>query len=208
MNSQLAAALQRDDVSRETIERLHAFVALVEKWTVRINLVSPSSLPAIWSRHVVDSAQLFPLAPSDFLHWADLGSGAGFPGIVIAILAAERAHPPAVTLIESDQRKAAFLHTAVRELDLKAQIIARRAEAIEPLEADVVSARALGPLVTLLPLAHRHLRAGGMALFPKGRRALEETSEAQQSWRFELSETPSMTDPDARILRIERIERA
>lgn len=193
------------DVSRETSDRLEAFAALVAKWTPKINLIAPGTVAEIESRHIEDSAQLYALAPPGFRHWADLGSGGGFPGIVIAILAAEHDPTACVTLVESDQRKATFLRTALRELGLSATVASDRIEALAPLQADVVSARALGPLPTLLGLVARHLAPEGRAILPKGRGAAAEVAAARASWRFDLAETPSKTDPEARILRIERI---
>lgn len=195
------------DVSRETLDRLSALAALVDKWTKRINLIAPDSRADIWNRHIRDSAQIVPLAPAVLGRWIDLGSGAGFPGLVVATILKE--HDPAaeVTLVESDARKAAFLRTAVRTLDLSVQISTDRAEALPPHEAAVLSARALAPLRGLLDLAHRHLSADGIALFPKGRARAAEIAAAGANWRFALSETRSITDPEAAILRIERIVR-
>jgi 16S rRNA (guanine527-N7)-methyltransferase len=193
------------DVSRETDDLLDRFSALVARWTPRINLIAPSTLAQIGSRHIADSAQLLPLATPDWTHWADLGSGAGFPGIVIAILARHRSPSPRITLVESDQRKAAFLRAAVQDLGLSTRVQAERAETLAPLGADVLSARALAPLAGLLPLAQRHLALGGRALFPKGRRAEDEIATARTAWRFDLISHPSHTDPQARILQIEGI---
>jgi 16S rRNA (guanine527-N7)-methyltransferase len=192
-------------VSRETEARLTALVALVARWTPRINLISTATLPEIETRHILDSAQLLAFAQPHWAHWADLGSGGGFPGLVIAILTAE-SHPSArITLVESDQRKATFLRTAIRDLALTAQVQTARAESLPPLAADVLSARALAPLPALLPLALRHLAPGGRALFPKGRRAEDEIAEARRVWHFDLTSHPSRTDPEARILQIEGI---
>lgn len=209
MNLSLESVLEnRMDVSRETSERLRMFAELVGKWTKQINIIGSGTTDDIWDRHIVDSAQIFPLAPENFSHWVDLGSGAGFPGIVIAILAAQDNPTAAVSLVESDQRKAVFLRTAARVLGLRVRILAERVENLPPLEADVISARALGALPMLLSLAHPHMTTGGVAIFPKGRRATEELAAAKVTWRFDHDGTPSMTDPDARILRIERIRRA
>ncbi len=196
------------DVSRETEGRLTAFAALVAQWTPHINLIAASTLPEIGPRHIADSAQLAGLAPPGWTHWADLGSGGGFPGIVIAILAAQTAPSARVTLVESDQRKAAFLRTAIRTLGLTATVHCARAEALPPLAADVLSARALAPLPQLIPLALRHLAPTGTALFPKGRRAAEEIAAARASWRFTLLSHPSQTDPEARILHLNEIAHA
>ena len=190
------------DASPATLERLEAYEALARRWTERINLVAPSTVPDLWTRHIADSAQLWPLAPSGARTWADHGSGGGFPGLVIAILAA-KAGAPQVTLIESDQRKCAFLRTAARELGLKPTILDQRAEAAPPQAADVVSARALAPLPALLPLVVRHLAPGGTALLPKGRDHAAELEAARaQGWTFAAEALPSATDPSARILRL------
>jgi 16S rRNA (guanine527-N7)-methyltransferase len=188
--------------SPATLDRLAAFEALARRWTARINLVAPSTVPDLWTRHIADSAQLWPLAPASARSWVDLGSGGGFPGVVIAILAAE-AGGPRVTLIESDQRKCAFLRTAARELGLSVTILDERAEAAAPQAADVVSARALASLSALLSLIARHLAPGGTALLPKGRDVAAEIEAARSSgWRFEVEALPSATDPSARILRV------
>ncbi len=190
------------DLSPATLERLEAFEALTRRWTEKINLVAPSTVPDLWTRHIADSAQLWPLAPAGARTWADLGSGGGFPGLVIAILAAE-AGAPHVTLLESDQRKCAFLRTALRELSVKATILDQRAEAAPPQQADVVSARAFAPLPTLLLFVARHLAPGGTALLPKGRDHAAELDAARAAgWAFTAEALPSTTDPSARILRL------
>lgn len=192
-------------VSRETVTRLEAFAALVEKWTPRINLIAKASQKEIWQRHIIDSAQLFALAPPDFTHWTDLGSGGGFPGIVVAALAQENHPNAAFTLIESDQRKATFLRTAIRELGLPGTVLSDRIEAAAPQYADVVSARALAPLPDLLPLIRRHMNEDGRALIHKGRQAASEIAKAEAAWSFTLEDHPSITDPNARLLDIQRI---
>jgi 16S rRNA (guanine527-N7)-methyltransferase len=190
------------DLPRGTLERLEAFEALARRWTEKINLVAPSTVPDLWTRHIADSAQLWPLAPPGTRTWTDLGSGGGFPGLVIAILAAETGAPQ-VTLIESDQRKCAFLRTAARELGIKPNILDQRVEAAPPQAADVVSARALAPLPTLLPLVARHLAPGGTALLPKGRDYAAELDAARaEGWTFTAEALPSTTDPFARVLRL------
>ncbi|WP_212522906.1 16S rRNA (guanine(527)-N(7))-methyltransferase RsmG [Actibacterium sp. MT2.3-13A] len=195
------------DVSRETFERLKTYEALLRKWNPAINLVSRNTLDAAWTRHFVDSAQIFELAPKNTRHWADLGSGGGFPGMVIAILAAERAPEMRVTLVESDQRKATFLRSVAREAGVKAEVIARRIEEVPPLGADVLSARALASLTQLLGFAERHLCSGGIALFPKGAGHQAELDEALETWRFGVHKIPSRTEPGAVILSLGGIAR-
>ena len=203
----LAESLPQLDVSRETYERLRTLEALTAKWTERINLISRTTRTQIWTRHIVDSAQLLPLAPRDATFWTDLGSGGGFPGLVLGCLLADRPEGR-IVLIESDQRKCAFLRTAKRELGIPAQVLAQRIEQAPPARAQVLTARALAPLSDLLSHAERHLAPGGCALFPKGRTASAEIADARRSWVFDCDETPSITDPDATLLRIERIARA
>lgn len=192
------------DVSRETLDRLEAYAALVRKWNPRINLVSKGSLPDLWERHIVDSVQTVRI-PRCHGHWVDIGSGGGFPGIVAAILGFHQ--KAQFTLVESDQRKSAFLRTVIRELSLNAKVETARIEEIAALEADILSARALSDLDQLLGFADRHLRSGGVALFPKGAKWREEVSQAQRNWAFTLTPIPSKTDPEAAILKIEDIER-
>lgn len=196
------------DVSRETSEKLSAYAALVRKWNPAINLVGRSTLAELEGRHIADSAQLFDLMPPDTGTWVDLGSGAGFPGLVVAILAEEKAPGLRVTLIESDRRKATFLRTVIRELCLKnVAVLAERIEDAPPQRADVLSARALAPLSQLFDFAKRHLSPCGIALFPKGARYREELETALASWHFDVQEKPSSTDPDAVILKFGGIAR-
>jgi 16S rRNA (guanine527-N7)-methyltransferase len=195
-------------VSRETMAKLEAFEALVRRWTPAINLVSASSLPEIWQRHVADSAQLFALCPRTAETWADLGAGGGFPGLVVAVLAQEALPKLAVTLVESDLRKATFLRETVRTLKLNARVLSTRIESVPPLAADVVSARALTALPGLLAYAERHLQPEGLALFPKGAKYEDEVAEARKLWSFDVDLQPSLSQPGAAILVIRKIERA
>lgn len=192
-------------VSDDTLARLRAFDAALARWSAAINLVAPATLTESWDRHILDSAQLFSLLPEGARHWADLGSGGGLPGLVIAILA--RDTPLAVTLVESDHRKSAFLRQQIQDHGLNARVQTGRAEALAPLDADVVSARALAPLARLLPMVARHLAPGGTALLPKGRRWATERDEARADWSFDLDAVPSRLDPESRILRLSQIRR-
>lgn len=195
-------------VSRETFQVLEDFAALVRKWNSAINLVGKGTLPDLWSRHVVDSAQLFRFLPPSAKVWLDLGSGGGFPGLVIAALARELAPDLRVELVESDLRKATFLRQAAQSLGLSVDVRSERIESLQPIQADVVSARALASLVDLLAYAHSHLRPGGIAVFPKGNRHAEELAEARRSWQFDVEAEPSLSDAGAAILVIRNIHRA
>ena len=193
------------DVSRETLEKLKAFAELVRKWNPKINLVSKSSLDDLWSRHILDSVQIFEIATGRG-KWIDLGSGGGFPGIVVSILNQEERRFD-VVMVESDQRKSAFLRTAIRELDLAAKVKTERIEELECLEADVLSARALADLTKLLGFVELHLKPGGVALFPKGQSWQREHEEARQDWTYDLETVASKTNSDAAILKIKEIAR-
>ena len=195
--------LGADDVSRETLDRLEDYADLVRKWSPKINLISRADLPHLWGRHIQDSLQLLRFSGSGG-RWVDLGSGGGFPGIVIAI-----ARPDLdMHLIESDTRKATFLRTCVRELGLKAQIHANRIEDVASLGADIISARALAPLDRLLNMVSHHLAHNGFALLPKGEKATEELAIARETWSFSATMHPSETRQGATILQIEAISRA
>lgn len=194
-------------VSRETAERLVVYANLLNKWNGQINLVAKSTLSDLWARHMQDSAQIFAIAPESSETWADLGSGGGFPGAVIAILASETRPSLGVTLIESDKRKASFLQAVSRETSVRLNVIADRIEDVPPQKADVVSARALATLSNLLAYAEMHLAPGGTAIFLKGARAEQEIAAALENWRFHCDTYPSQTDNGAVILRIGEIER-
>jgi len=195
------------NVSRETIERLEKFAELARKWNPSINLVAKSTLPDLWDRHIVDSAQLYPLASKSPRHWVDIGSGGGFPGIVVAVISAEKSPETKFTLIESDQRKSTFLRTAARELGLTVSVIASRIEEADPQNADIISARALSALTELFPLISKHLTADGVAILPKGKTYQDEIDLAKADWRFDVQSHQSMTDKQARILVVKGISR-
>ncbi|WP_373274787.1 16S rRNA (guanine(527)-N(7))-methyltransferase RsmG [Roseobacter insulae] len=194
------------DVSRETLEKLQTYHDLIHKWNPTINLVSRASLAEIWERHIWDSAQIYDVA-GNADHWADIGSGGGLPGIVVAILACEKHLGRHVTLIESDRRKATFLRTVIREVGLNASVIVSRIEDVPPLDADVLSARALADLPILLGFADRHVKAGGKSLFFKGQTWEKEVADARESWSFDLLAHKSKTNPQAAILEVKDIRR-
>jgi 16S rRNA (guanine527-N7)-methyltransferase len=195
-----------NNVSRETIEQLRLFEALAQKWTRKINLVSARDISQIWSRHIVDSMQVFACAPGTG-DWLDLGSGGGFPGIVAAIMARESGPDRNFTLVDSDQRKCAFLRTVSRDLGLSITVHASRIDELDPIGADVLSARALSDLGSLLHHAEHHLAPNGIALFPKGATWEKEHREAQKHWSYELEVIKSETNPDATILKIKELTR-
>jgi 16S rRNA (guanine527-N7)-methyltransferase len=201
-------ALKLTPVSAETAQRLDAFVALLLQWQKKTNLVAKSTLPEIWTRHVADSLQLMALAPSASV-WVDLGSGGGFPGLVIACAIAERVGV-CVHLVESNGKKAAFLREAARVSRAPAVVHAQRADDFVQRfaeRADVVTARALAPLSQLVDLAAPLLQRGATGLFPKGEDAEAELAAAKKRWRLQATLVPSKTSAAGRIVVIHSAER-
>jgi len=195
------------DVSRETMGRLDVYERLLRKWNPTINLVSKASLEDLWQRHFFDSLQILGLVHANSGNWIDFGSGGGFPGMVVAIVAAEQKPGLRFTLVESDLRKSTFLRTVSRETNVSATVLSERIENMEPLGADVVSARALAPLTKLLGYAQTHLGPQGQALFMKGANYRLELEEALETWSFQSEEYKSKTDEAAAILRFGDIRR-
>ena len=197
-------------VSRETGERLSAYVALLGKWQRAENLIAPSTLPQVWRRHVADSAQLVTLFP-EVRKWLDLGSGGGFPGVVVAILLAE-SRGAAVHLVESNRKKCAFLRQAIRVTGAPATVHEGRIESVVAAWSDPaierISARALAPLTELLSLAAPLMEQGVPAAFHKGQDFVREISEATQSWAFDLVKHDSRVGDGSAILDIRHLRPA
>lgn len=189
-------------VSRETLARLEVYAELLRRWSGAINLVGRDTLRDIWRRHFLDSAQLLDHLPARIASLVDLGSGAGFPGLVLAILGV-----PSVTLIEADARKAAFLREAARITDSPAVVCAVRIETMPIQVFDVVTARACAPLDQLLSLSERFICPETRCLFLKGERIEEELTAARRGWKIEASCHSSRTDPRGVILSLDRVAR-
>lgn len=185
------------DVPRGTMERLEGFVSLLRAENVRQNLVSAASLEQVWSRHVLDSAQLIHFAPANAEAWVDLGSGPGLPGLIVALL-----HRSKVTLVESRRMRADFLHRAAQTLGVsdKVEIVCARAETMEPRPFDVISARAFAPLDKLLTIGSPFSTSGTCWILPKGRSAKSELEAAKASWQGEFRLEPSVTGADSGII--------
>lgn len=196
-----ANEFQRDaNVSRETLDRMEVYAALLQKWQAKINLVGPATLETLWRRHFLDSAQLGPLIRESAVpapKCLDIGAGAGFPGMVLAILGVG-----SWTLVESDQRKAAFLAELSRSVEVSVKLRRERIETMEAYPVDVITARALAPLEQLLAYAQPFVADHTLCLFPKGRRSAQEIEEARIRWEFDVESHPSRSDPDGRILLI------
>ena len=188
-------------VSHETLTHLDTYAKMLEEWQKKINLVGPKTISELWTRHFLDSAQLFAHLPKPDLRLADFGSGAGFPGLVLAILGVTDVH-----LVESDQRKSIFMREVARATSAPAKVHNKRIEELAPLEADIITARALAPLDKLLALTFPHLKAGGEALFLKGAGWQDEIEAANTAgWRFHTKHFSSKTDPNAVIVRLSEI---
>ena len=200
-----AADFQRDtNVSRETLERLQAYVDLLLRWNPKINLIGRETEGDVWRRHILDSAQLAELIPPSAKTLADIGSGAGLPGLILSILNT----PATIHLIESDQRKAAFLREAVRITQAAAIIHEKRVEQVSISAPDVVVARACAPLEKLLGMAEKLISIHTLCVFPKGARAELELTEARAHWNMKARLVPSRSDPLGRILVLTEVARA
>jgi len=204
-----AATFQaRTGVSRETLGRFETWRRQLQETNAHTNLVGRSTLTDFWFRHAFDSWQLLDRAPGA-ARWADLGAGAGFPGLALAFGLIDRGvSDPRVILVESVAKKAAFVRAVAHETDAPVTVHAERAERLDPVPAvDVVTARAMAPLPKLLGFIHPFVEKGAMALLPKGARHAEELTEARKSWTFDVEVIPSVTAPDAAILEIRTLTR-
>lgn len=219
-----AGFLAATDVSRETIERLNLYESQLKLWQSRINLVASATLTDVWHRHFFDSAQIVPLIPAEARVFVDLGSGGGFPGLVLAILLQERRQDPTAggsegpperawrfVLVESDNRKCAFLREVARKTGVAVEILSTRIENPETQSklatVDVVTARALAPLDRLLGLAAPLFGERTVGLFLKGQGAQAEVEAARLQWAFDDSLVPSVTAADARIVVVRNLRR-
>ncbi|GIT91451.1 ribosomal RNA small subunit methyltransferase G [Jannaschia pagri] len=183
------------DVSRETLE---AYLEMLMQWNETINLIGPSTIATAWDRHILDSVPMAEAIDRPAANWVDLGSGGGLPGVVIAILRPDCA----VTLVESDLRKATFLRSVRRQLDLSFDVVSKRIEKCPPFDADVISARALASLSKLMDYAQPHIVPDGTLIFAKGAKWQAEHIEAQASWTYDLDVVSAADGSDGAILKI------
>jgi 16S rRNA (guanine527-N7)-methyltransferase len=192
------------NVPRETRERLEAFVAFLQRENEQQNLVSKASLEEVWTRHIADSAQLIKHAPEDAGAWLDLGTGAGFPGLIVALLTSAK-----TTLVESRKLRVDFLQRAAELLGIAARtnILCSRVENVPGTPFDVISARAFAPLDRLLALGERFAAPKTRWILPKGRNAKTELEAAESLWQGEFRLEPSLTDAEAQIIVAEQVRR-
>lgn len=196
------------NVSRETMDDLQTLVFLLKKWNRTINLVGKSTIEGVWVRHILDSAQMWQHRPENLKSWVDLGSGAGFPGLVVAILAKTDAPEAVFHMIESDARKCAFLRNVSRETSINTKIHTCRIENVENITADVISARALASVDTLFDYSQKFLSKNAYCLFLKGQACATEVENARTSWQFQSKTTISLSDSHGAILKAWNIKRA
>jgi len=189
-------------VNRDQMDRLASYLILLQKWQGRINLVGPQTMLDPWKRHFLDSAQLVPLLPEGRPKVVDLGSGGGFPGMVLAMLSTADVH-----LVESDGRKCVFLREVARLTDTDVTVHNGRIESLPPLRANVVTARALAPLEHLMDLAQPMLLRGSICLFLKGRAVDSELTASKKNWKMRVRRIPSRSDPEGVILKLDQINR-
>jgi 16S rRNA (guanine527-N7)-methyltransferase len=190
-------------VSRETADKLRLYADLLKKWQPKINLVGPATVADLWRRHFFDSAQIFPYLPGGAV--LDIGSGAGFPGLVLAVMRGQGDAP--IHLVESDQRKCAFLREAARLTEAPAVIHTSRIEALKVFEISAVTARALAPVETLLRLVEPFLTPAVQCLFLKGEKLEDELTEASKDWKMTVDRIPSVSDPNGFILSLKEVSR-
>ena len=191
-------------VSRETLARVQSYLGVLDAWRDRINLIGPGEGRHLWRRHVLDSLQLVGQIPGDATKIVDLGSGAGFPGLLIACAMAERSGV-SVTLVEKSVRKSQFLQAAIAEVGLPAWVTNARIEEAPHERYDLLTARALAPLPKLLGYADVWLKPSGKALLMKGKDAEAELAEARQAWTFDMSDRASLSSPEGRVLTVSSI---
>jgi len=189
-------------VSRETLERLKIYVELLLKWQRAINLIGPGTIADVWGRHVLDCGQLMPHIPKDKAPIVDIGSGAGLPGLILAIMGV-----PDVKLVEADSRKCSFLREAARVTKTPVEIVESRVEHLEDMAAGVITARALAPLTKLIELSQTVSTSDTIYLFLKGKDLKNELAHLKYNWKMKLEVHPSVTNPDGTILKMESIAR-
>ena len=197
--------LKSFNVSRETIKSLFEYEILLSKWNSKINLVSKNTLAHVWNRHFLDSGQIIKHVDASRKRWVDVGSGAGFPGLVIALLLRDREIDCELVLIEKSTKKVYFLNEVIRKLDLNVKVLNNDIGNVEPLNADILSARAFSELNDLIQIAHIHRKENGICLFLKGENYRLEIDKTLNYWFFDYDIFNSLSNPSGKIIRVKNI---
>ena len=197
--------MKKFNVSRETITSFCEYENLLTKWNEKINLVSKNTLVDIWDRHFLDSGQIINHVDASGKTWVDVGAGAGFPGLVVALLLKDKKIDCDFTLVEKNKKKAFFLNEVIRNLNLKVKVVNSSINCIEPLNADILSARAFSELKDLIQIAYHHRREGGVCLFLKGENYRFELDKTLNYWFFDYDIVNSLSDPSGKIIRVKKI---
>ena len=192
-------------VSRETCDLLRLYYDMLISWNKKINLVSRKSIKTSWNRHFLDSAQLWLYLPQKANKWLDFGSGAGFPGLVIAFISKELKPDLKIVLVEKNKKKALFLNEVVNKIGLNVEILSNNVELIRPQRADVITSRAFGKLDHLLKISYKHQNKDTTALFPKGINFTEEIIISKKKWSYELERIKNIIDSNSFILKIRKL---
>ncbi len=195
------------NVSRETLISLVVYESLLKKWNNKTNLVSKKSISDVWGRHFLDSAQLVNHCDPENRLWVDIGSGAGFPGVVSALILRDRGIKAEIVLVEKNKTKAFFLQELKRKLDLSFDVINENVKEIGPLNADIISARAFSPLENLLPMSNYHGKKNSVSLFLKGKNLKEELDKTFKIWFFQYDIIKSISSIDGKIIKINKLEK-
>ena len=193
------------NVSRETLNNFCEYEKLLCKWNKKINLVSKKTLVDIWDRHFLDSAQIINHVDASEKRWVDVGAGAGFPGLVVALLLRERKIDCDVVLVEKNAKKVFFLNEVIRKLNLNVKVVNKRVDCIDPLNADILTARAFSELKELIELAHRHRKERGICLFLKGENYRSELDKTLNYWFIDYDVFDSLSNSFGKIIRVKKI---
>ena len=197
--------MNKFNVSRETLNSFCEYESLLSKWNKKINLVSKTTLVDIWDRHFLDSGQIINHVDASGKMWVDVGAGAGFPGLVVALLLRDRKIDCDLTLIEKNTKKVFFLNEAIRNLNLKVKVVNNSIGCIEPLNADILTARAFSEFKDLIQIAHRHRKEKGICLFLKGENYRFELDKTLNYWFFDYDVVESLSNPSGKIIRVKKI---
>ena len=193
------------NVSRETLKGFYEYKTLLSKWNEKINLVSKNTLVDIWERHFLDSGQIIEHVEASGKRWVDVGSGAGFPGLVVALLLRDRKIDCNLVLVEKNQKKVLFLNEVIRKLNLNVKVVNNNIYTLEPLNADILTARAFSELNNLIEIAFRHRKKEGICLFLKGENYRIELDKTLNYWFFDYDIVDSLSSSSGKIIRVKKI---